>query len=97
MIKIYKFARYRRVINAQGLKIQGRGYLEFLPKFLWRGWRFSGKIAREVTLFWVCIFINKCFEICPWVLYLTVPLPLPPPVCIHKESVLGLFNLHFSV
>jgi hypothetical protein len=41
-------------IDAHGLKIQGRGYLKFLPKFL-GGSRLSGKIAMGLPLFWVLL------------------------------------------
>jgi hypothetical protein len=55
-----------RFIDAHGLKIQGRGYGMFLPKFLRGGpggSRVSGKIARGYTYFaFYCIFINKFFE-----------------------------------
>ena len=47
--------RYSGRIDAHGLKIQGRGYLMFLPKFLGVS-RVSGKIARGVHLF--CVLLH---------------------------------------
>ena len=50
-------------IDAQGLKIQGRGYLKFLSNRLGVGSRLSGKIARLPPYFGVyCIFINTFIE-----------------------------------
>ncbi len=75
-------------IDAHWLKIQGRGYLKFLPISL-GGSRLSGKIAREglpISGFnFYCIFINKCFDICLWVSYI-YPSPLPLP-CVHLWMV----------
>ncbi len=44
-------------IDAHGLKIQGRGYGMFLPKFL-GGSRVSGQIAWGVHLFWVLLLLH---------------------------------------
>jgi hypothetical protein len=69
------------VIDAHRLKIQGRGYLKFLPKSQ-GGSRLSGKIARGV---FYCIFINKCFEIYPPPPPHLIP---PPPLCAFMYGVL---------
>ncbi len=70
-------------IDAHGLKIQGRGYGMFLPKFL-GGWRVSGKIAWGSTYFgFYCIFINKFFKNLPGGCCF-IPSPHPPhPPCVH--------------
>ena len=73
---------YVLYIDAYGLKIQGRGYLKFLPKSLGGRSRLSGKIARGSPYFgFYCTFINKCFEICLGGPIFTLPLPPPPPLC----------------
>ena len=68
------------IIDAHGLKIQGRGYLMFFAKIP-RGVKAFRKncLGGSPYFGFYCIFINKCFEIClRGVLYLPSPLT---PLC----------------
>ncbi len=51
-------------IDAHGLKIQGRGYGMFLPKFLGgvKGFRKNCQGGYTYFAFFYCIFINKFLE-----------------------------------
>jgi hypothetical protein len=82
---MYQTSLFSLSIDAHGLKIQGTGSLKFLPKSLGGG-GFREKLPGGVPLpisgfiYFYCIFINKCFEIClRGVLYLPLPLTPPPP------------------
>jgi hypothetical protein len=44
LIKLNKIFRPHVTIDTHGLKIQGKGYLKFLPKFLERGQCFQEKL-----------------------------------------------------
>ncbi len=75
------------------LKIQGRGYGMFLPKFL-GGSRISGKIARGVHLFCILLhFYYQVFRKFAWGVLFHTPSPLPhlppPPVCIYVAIILN--------
>jgi hypothetical protein len=66
------------VIDAHGLKIQGRGYLKFFLKSL-GGQGFQEKLPRGSSYFgFYCIFINN-LEGGP---IFTLPLP-PSPTFVH--------------
>ena len=72
-------------IDAHWLKIQGRGYWMFLPKFLGGGVKGFRKNCQGVSTYFAfyCIFINKFFENLPggWCCFIPPPPPLPP--CVH--------------
>jgi len=71
----------REGIDAHGLKIQGRGYLKFLSKFLGGMQGFQEKMPVGSPYFGVYwIFINKCFEICLGGTIFTLP---PLKTCVH--------------
>ncbi len=75
-------------IDAHGLKIQGRGYGMFLPKFLGGVKGFRKNCYGGSTYFaFYCIFINKFFKNLPGgVLFHTPPPPLaPPPLCASMD------------
>ncbi len=79
MIDCRRFRFLSIVIDAHGLKIQGRGYLIFFTKIP-RGVKAFRKncLGGSPYFGFYCIFINKCFEIClRGVLYLPSPLPSP--------------------
>ncbi len=74
-------------IDAHGLKIQGRGYGMFVPKFLGGGGsRVSGKIAKggppilRFIAFLLTSFSKICLGGCCFIH--PPPPPLPPP-CVH--------------
>jgi hypothetical protein len=91
-------------IDAHGLKIQGRGYLIFLPKSLVGGGsRLSGKIAWRgpPILDFIAFLLTSFSKIClgERVLLFYPPPPAPLP-CVHlclKQSILFLGLSHFSV
>ncbi len=81
LIRHYSFMD---IIDAHGLKIQGRGYGMFLPKFL-GGQGFQKKLPGGSPYFvFYCIFINKFFKNLPGGGAVSSPLtpPLTPP-CVH--------------
>jgi hypothetical protein len=74
-----------RSIDAHGLKIQGKGYLMFLPKSLGGGGgsRLSGKIAGGSPYFgFYCILLTSFSKICLGVLFHPPSTLTPPPPCV---------------
>ncbi len=82
----YCFHSVIGIIDAHGLKIQGRGYLMFfakIPKGV-KAFRKNCLGGGSPYFGFYCIFINKCFEIrLRVVLYLPSPLPPSPPPCVY--------------
>jgi hypothetical protein len=88
---------FKRNMDAHGLKIQGRGYLMFLPKSQ-GGSRLSGKIAKGVPLFRVLFllhFYKQVFWNLPGGPIFTLPFPLTPLVCI-TETIFRLIMYNWS-
>jgi hypothetical protein len=76
-------------IDAHGLKIQGRGYLKFLPNFL-GGSRVSDKIARGSPYFgFIAFLLTSVLKFAWGVLYLPSP-SSSPLVCIYEGQKTNL-------
>jgi hypothetical protein len=59
----YHLLRPPCIVDAHGLKIQGRGYLKFFAKITWGVKAFRKNCLGGSPYFgFYCIFINKCFE-----------------------------------
>jgi hypothetical protein len=78
-------AKLDSLIDAHGLKIQGKGYGMFLPKFLGGGGsRVSGKIARVglPILRFIAFLLTSFSKICLGGCCFIPPSP-PYPPCVH--------------
>jgi hypothetical protein len=83
------------ILDAHRWKIQGRGYLKFLPKSL-GGLGFQEKVQGGSSYFrFSWIFINMCFEIClKGVLYL--PSPFPPHLLCASMIIINWYHVFFN-
>ncbi len=79
-------------IDAHGLKIQGRGYGMFLPKFLGGGQGFweklpgGGPLILRFIAFLLTSFLKICLGVCCF-----IP---PPPLCASMFSDLNMNNIY---
>jgi hypothetical protein len=76
----YGITHFDKNIDAHGLKIQGRGYGMFLPKFLegFKGFRKNCQGGTPILRF-IAFLLTSFLKILRGVLFHTPPPPLPPP------------------